>query len=217
MASDSTHKRGLEFADNGQQPAKVQRTLEMKMDDYSCPVCKELLYEPRTFTCGHSFCFICMRKLFDKSSGPDCPVCRANQRTFGHRNVMLCQILGQAFATEYALRKNECGVDEWLQQKKEMGQDVLLTSMINMDKTILLSILHALDKKDVLNSRPSRPLIASIFTPTTIVFWSTNPSAAYVVPYGQQFCITWEGKQRETSVSLMAMKTDPNDKNWLIV
>nr|XP_009858831.1 LON peptidase N-terminal domain and RING finger protein 3 isoform X1 [Ciona intestinalis] len=34
---------------------------ESPMDDFACPHCRELLYKPITFLCGHSFCQLCVQ------------------------------------------------------------------------------------------------------------------------------------------------------------
>ena len=49
-------------------------------EEVSCPICRELLTEPLSLDCGHSFCQTCItNKETDTSLGGDssCPVCGA--------------------------------------------------------------------------------------------------------------------------------------------
>lgn len=43
-----------------------------------CPVCREILEDPRQLPCGHSMCLRCLEKLRDHSSTMPfrCPTCR---------------------------------------------------------------------------------------------------------------------------------------------
>ena len=42
---------------------------------FECCLCKRLMYEPVTITCGHSFCRTCIIRSFDHSQ--TCPMCRS--------------------------------------------------------------------------------------------------------------------------------------------
>jgi len=44
------------------------------LDALECTVCQELMHEPVTTPCGHSFCRACLRRSVDHST--HCPVCR---------------------------------------------------------------------------------------------------------------------------------------------
>ncbi len=50
-------------------------------DDMSCVVCSEVLVDPCSLQCGHSFCLLCLANLWkSKGRAPpsrlQCPVCR---------------------------------------------------------------------------------------------------------------------------------------------
>lgn len=40
----------------------------------NCTVCQELMFVPFILSCGHTFCYSCLREWF--KSRPDCPLCR---------------------------------------------------------------------------------------------------------------------------------------------
>lgn len=46
------------------------------MDELNCMICYNLLCEPITLHCGHSFCRNCTLKLYFKYRKHNCPVCR---------------------------------------------------------------------------------------------------------------------------------------------
>lgn len=65
-------------------------------DDFSCPVCLEILCDPATLPCGHSYCLQCIHKHWDKAKGQySCPQCRQvfNPRPSLGRNNMLMEAM----------------------------------------------------------------------------------------------------------------------------
>ena len=47
--------------------------LEQIPEDFICIICQELLQSPMLTSCGHLFCYKCLKKTLDKKN---CPVCR---------------------------------------------------------------------------------------------------------------------------------------------
>ena len=51
-----------------------------KTVDMKCPVCKEILVDPCTLQCGHTFCQLCLACIVLKTSEPpssrSCPLCK---------------------------------------------------------------------------------------------------------------------------------------------
>lgn len=61
------------------------------MSELQCPICFEILDNPQTYACGHTFCAVCVRS-------PACAVCRMVSSTvpvasFALRNI--CRLLGK--------------------------------------------------------------------------------------------------------------------------
>eukprot|EP00301_Raphidiophrys_heterophryoidea_P002643 c11232_g1_i2.p1 GENE.c11232_g1_i2~~c11232_g1_i2.p1 ORF type:complete len:195 (-),score=34.02 c11232_g1_i2:173-757(-) len=42
--------------------------------DFACPICLQLLFQPISTSCGHTFCHDCIHIAFDRKH--ECPVCR---------------------------------------------------------------------------------------------------------------------------------------------
>ncbi|XP_065800006.1 E3 ubiquitin-protein ligase TRIM34-like isoform X1 [Muntiacus reevesi] len=77
----SLYKKAPEVWTGGNQGAAAMalNTVVNLQEDLSCPICRELLTEPLSLGCGHSFCQTCItdNKETDTSLGGDssCPVC----------------------------------------------------------------------------------------------------------------------------------------------
>ncbi|MCI4386176.1 hypothetical protein PGIGA_G00059380 [Pangasianodon gigas] len=70
------------------------------MDQFSCPVCSDLLKDPVTLHCGHCFCKVCINGCWDQEDVKgvySCPQCRETftPRPVLHRKNMLAEVLGK--------------------------------------------------------------------------------------------------------------------------
>ncbi|KAK3560761.1 hypothetical protein QTP86_019216, partial [Hemibagrus guttatus] len=82
-------------------------------DQFSCPVCLDLLKDPVTTPCGHNFCKVCINGFWDKEdqrSVYSCPQCR---ETFTPKpalctNNMLAEVVEELKKTKMSVKCDSC-------------------------------------------------------------------------------------------------------------
>ncbi|KAL2040065.1 hypothetical protein N7G274_006968 [Stereocaulon virgatum] len=82
-AMTSSPTRSIHVRTDKDGPAALLQTLETSMDDIrtlmTCRVCVRPLFEPYTIECGHTFCYGCLVKWFERDrTKKSCPDCRAD-------------------------------------------------------------------------------------------------------------------------------------------
>ncbi|KAL0171080.1 hypothetical protein M9458_031391 [Cirrhinus mrigala] len=71
-------------------------------DEFKCVVCLDLLKDPVTIQCGHSYCRICITDCWDQMRVYGCPQCRRtfNPRPALARNTILAEVVEKLKTTK---------------------------------------------------------------------------------------------------------------------
>ena len=67
----------------------VKMTDELLEEEFVCSCCSDILLEPTTLTCGHTFCRFCLAEWWNKSNKTECLLCRRPFSEFPSVNFTL--------------------------------------------------------------------------------------------------------------------------------
>ncbi|KAK3560279.1 hypothetical protein QTP86_004209 [Hemibagrus guttatus] len=89
----------------GMCECRKMASISRNQDQFSCPVCLDLLKDPVTLHCGHSYCKVCINGHWDQEDVKgiySCPQCRETftPRPVLRRNNMLAEVLEKLKKTE---------------------------------------------------------------------------------------------------------------------
>ncbi|XP_054888909.1 E3 ubiquitin/ISG15 ligase TRIM25-like isoform X2 [Poeciliopsis prolifica] len=80
-------------------------TISVEPDQFCCPVCLEVLRDPVTIPCGHSYCLDCIEDYWNTAKQKDqhsCPQCRQefNPKPLLSRNTVLAEVVEKFLKSE---------------------------------------------------------------------------------------------------------------------
>ncbi|XP_033755449.1 bifunctional apoptosis regulator-like [Pecten maximus] len=100
-----------------------------------CGCCFELLVEPTTLVCGHTFCRHCLAKWTVTSGRRLCPTCKSEWRGSPKVNIMIRNMLENAFSQKLAARTQEVDTEEnrrLIKRFDAMANDLVRQEIMNL-------------------------------------------------------------------------------------
>lgn len=77
-------------------------------DDLDCSVCHDLICDPITISCGHTYCRLCLKNALERQ--PRCPLCRSpcSTNAVTHpTNIMVSNLCKKFFPSQYETKRAE--------------------------------------------------------------------------------------------------------------
>ncbi|XP_062849720.1 uncharacterized protein LOC134312002 [Trichomycterus rosablanca] len=77
----------------------AETNISVTQDQFSCSICLEILKDPVTTSCGHSFCMVCINNCWDQEDDKrtySCPQCRQTftSRPVVSKSIILAEVVG---------------------------------------------------------------------------------------------------------------------------
>ncbi|XP_077979598.1 bifunctional apoptosis regulator-like [Glandiceps talaboti] len=79
----------------------------MSETTFQCGCCYELMVQPTTLNCGHSFCRLCLARWWKSSKDTTCPGCRQPWRGFPRINIIMRTTLEKLFPITVTVRRGQ--------------------------------------------------------------------------------------------------------------
>nr|XP_055059284.1 tripartite motif-containing protein 16-like [Misgurnus anguillicaudatus] len=89
----------------------AEASVPLVQDQFSCLICLDLLKDPVTINCGHSYCMSCITDCWDQKRDYSCPQCRQTftTRPVLGKNTMLAEVVEKLKKTKLqAARPDRC-------------------------------------------------------------------------------------------------------------
>uniref|UniRef100_A0A8C2XZP2 Bifunctional apoptosis regulator n=1 Tax=Capra hircus TaxID=9925 RepID=A0A8C2XZP2_CAPHI len=94
--------KDLEFS--SLPPSKPTEVSFISINEFSCHCCYDILVNPTTLNCGHSFCRHCLALWWASSKKTECPECREKWEGFPKVNILLRDAVEKLFPDAIRMR-----------------------------------------------------------------------------------------------------------------
>ncbi|XP_020031744.1 bifunctional apoptosis regulator isoform X3 [Castor canadensis] len=90
----------------------------ISVSEFSCHCCYDILVNPTTLNCGHSFCRHCLALWWVSSKKTECPECREKWEGFPKVNILLRDAIEKLFPDAIRMRRED------IQQNNDIVQSL---------------------------------------------------------------------------------------------
>ncbi len=110
LVDEKQHNPQMNITDNTSTTPlnDADEFLSIDRRDFDCPLCFQLLYEPITLECGHTFCRDCLYQAFQFKK--HCPLCRKHSSIdtiTSSSNILISKLLEKYNTIGYQTRGKE--------------------------------------------------------------------------------------------------------------
>ncbi|KAL3055686.1 hypothetical protein OYC64_018376 [Pagothenia borchgrevinki] len=132
----------------------AQRRSQLDMDSISCSICLDVMKDPVTIPCGHSYCMGCIKNYWDgeeQNEKESCPQCRKafTPRPALVKNTILSFLVEQLNRTELLILKRS-------QVQKELNVSLQKTQQRIQDREEEVKLLQ--EEEDAINCSAEKAL-----------------------------------------------------------
>nr|XP_055038089.1 bifunctional apoptosis regulator-like isoform X2 [Misgurnus anguillicaudatus] len=119
---------------------------ELPPPEFTCHCCYEVLVDPTTLNCGHSFCRHCVAQWLYSSRMNECPECRQTWQGFPKVNILLRDAVEKLFPAEVSRRRRVVQRDPQFRYFLEIFQQYgqMLTQNIPLSNGLQQTTRHSL-------------------------------------------------------------------------
>ncbi|KAI2645194.1 Bifunctional apoptosis regulator [Labeo rohita] len=121
-------------------------TEELSAPEFTCHCCYEVLVDPTTLNCGHSFCRHCLAQWLHSSQRNECPECRERWQGFPRINILLRDAVEKKYPTEIKRRRRALQTNPrihyFLQMFQQYGE--MLTQQIPVSEGLQKAIQNSI-------------------------------------------------------------------------
>ncbi|XP_063286370.1 bifunctional apoptosis regulator [Pelobates fuscus] len=105
---------------------------KISLNEFSCHCCYDILVNPTTLNCGHSFCRHCLALWWSSSKKTECPECREKWEGFPKVNILLRDVIEKLFPDQIQQKYQDIEqnheLKKILQEFSKFGSDQNKTS-----------------------------------------------------------------------------------------
>ncbi|XP_043311063.1 bifunctional apoptosis regulator isoform X2 [Cervus elaphus] len=102
---------------------------QISINEFSCHCCYDILVNPTTLNCGHSFCRHCLALWWASSKKTECPECRERWEGFPKVNILLRDAVEKLFPDAIRMRFED------IQQNNDIVQSLAAFQKFGNDQT----------------------------------------------------------------------------------
>ncbi len=123
-----------------------KRKHPLDVSETECSICREILYDPRTFGCGHSICAVC--KIQQSAFCPECKWRPASASFELIKNYRLASIIEALDPEAYELKRKEHAFKVWAHDKQRLMPGFVVNRHL-MEKDAVFEVAQRIDNANL--------------------------------------------------------------------